>query len=128
MVNDARIPPHPDLADISLQQVLEALVDPVRRSILTQLAAAADDIKCGGFDLAVSTSTATHHFKVLREAGLIRQYYVGTSRLNTLRRDEVDRVFPGLIASIVAAEGQRGAGASATTRSGRSAKRTPSVA
>lgn len=109
-MNDARIPPHPDPGDIALQQVLEAIVDPVRRSIVTQLARSGDDIKCGGFDLAVSTSTATHHFKVLREAGLIRQYYLGTSRLNTLRRDEVDRVFPGLLDSIVAAEhGRQGA-------------------
>ncbi|MBB5835420.1 ArsR family transcriptional regulator [Kribbella italica] len=106
-MNDARIPPHPELGDIALQQVLEAIVDPVRRSIVTQLARSTDDIKCGGFDLAVSTSTATHHFKVLREAGLIRQYYLGTSRLNTLRREEVDRVFPGLLDSVVAAESRQ---------------------
>ncbi len=142
-MNDARIPPHPEVGDIALQQVLEALVDPVRRSIVTQLARSADDIKCGGFDLAVSTSTATHHFKVLREAGLIRQYYLGTSRLNTLRRDEVDRVFPGLLAAVVSAESGRpaqaddtsppdavavGAESLAKTRPGRSARRSPSVA
>ncbi|MEU3459284.1 helix-turn-helix transcriptional regulator [Streptomyces sp. NPDC006733] len=92
-----RTPTHPDVADVDLQQVLEALVDPVRRSIVTQLDAAGADIACGAFDIAVSKSTATHHFKVLREAGLIRQHYVGTSRMNTLRRTEMNAAFPGLL-------------------------------
>lgn len=92
-----RTPPHPEVSQFGLQQVLEALVDPVRRSIVTQLDAAGEDIKCGGFDLPVSKSTATHHFTVLREAGLIRQYYVGTSRMNALRRPEMDEAFPGLL-------------------------------
>ncbi|MGV4980524.1 ArsR/SmtB family transcription factor [Streptomyces sp. NRAIS4] len=95
-----RIPPHPDPAAFDLQQVLEALVDPVRRSIVGQLDANGEDIACGGFDMAVSKSTATHHFKVLREAGLIRQYYVGTSRMNALRRAEMDQAFPGLLDAV----------------------------
>ncbi|MFD0683706.1 ArsR/SmtB family transcription factor [Actinomadura fibrosa] len=103
-MDDDRNPHHPDVRTITLQQVLEALVDPVRRSIVTQLCASPVDLKCGGFNLSVSNSTATHHFRVLREAGLIRQYYVGTSRMNTLRRDEFDEVFPGLLDTIVAAE------------------------
>ncbi|MEO3886475.1 helix-turn-helix transcriptional regulator [Nonomuraea sp. B5E05] len=95
-----RTPPHPEVGQFDLQRVLEALVDPVRRSIVAQLDAAGEDIACGAFDIAVSKSTATHHFKVLREAGLIRQYYVGTSRMNTLRRAEMDGVFPGLLDAI----------------------------
>ncbi|MET7329693.1 helix-turn-helix transcriptional regulator [Nonomuraea sp. NPDC005650] len=93
----ARTPPHPEVSQFGLQQVLEALVDPVRRSIVTQLDASGEDIKCGDFDIPVSKSTATHHFNVLREAGLIRQYYVGTSRMNTLRRADMDEAFPGLL-------------------------------
>ncbi|MDT0345371.1 ArsR/SmtB family transcription factor [Streptomyces litchfieldiae] len=99
-----RVPPHPDMRTITLQRVLEALVDPVRRSIVTQLCAAATDVKCGGFDLPVSKSTATHHFRILREAGLIRQYYVGTARMNALRREEFEEVFPGLLDAVVAAD------------------------
>jgi DNA-binding transcriptional ArsR family regulator len=99
-----RIPQHPDVRTITLQQVLEALVDPVRRSIVTQLCDAPADLRCGAFDLPVSNSTATHHFRVLREAGLIRQYYVGTSRMNALRRDEIDEVFPGLLDAVVTAD------------------------
>lgn len=98
-----RIPPHPDVAAVPLQAVLEALVDPVRRSIVTQLADATADIRCGDFDLPVSKSTATHHFRILREAGLIRQHYAGTSRMNTLRRTEVDAAFPGLLTALVRA-------------------------
>jgi DNA-binding transcriptional ArsR family regulator len=68
-----------------------------------QLAARAEDVACGGFDLAVSKSTATHHFRVLREAGLIRQYYAGTSRMNSLRREEFDAAFPGLLEAVLRA-------------------------
>ncbi|GGK74857.1 ArsR/SmtB family transcription factor [Streptomyces flaveus] len=99
-----RTPSHPQVSQFSLQQVLEAVVDPVRRSIVTQLDAAGEDIACGAFDISVSKSTATHHFKVLREAGLIRQYYVGTSRMNALRRTEMDRTFPGLLDAVTTAQ------------------------
>lgn len=95
-----RVPVHPEIGDVSLQQVLEALVDPVRRGIVRELYATAEDRACGTFDLAVSKSTATHHFNVLREAGLIRQRYVGTSRMNTLRRDEIEEIFPGLLEAV----------------------------
>jgi DNA-binding transcriptional ArsR family regulator len=97
-----RTAPHPEVSQVDLQQLLEALVDPVRRSIVTQLATADEDIRCGGFDIPVSKSTATHHFNVLREAGLIRQYYVGTSRMNALRRAELDEAFPGLLDAVTA--------------------------
>ncbi|GLW10141.1 transcriptional regulator [Microtetraspora sp. NBRC 13810] len=97
-----RTPPHPDVSQFDLQLVLEALVDPVRRSIVSQLDAAGEDRACGSFDMPVSKSTATHHFKVLREAGLIRQYYVGTSRMNALRRAEMDEAFPGLLDALTA--------------------------
>ncbi|WP_433323069.1 ArsR/SmtB family transcription factor [Spirillospora sp. CA-294931] len=101
-----RVPPHPDIETIGLQQVLEALVDPVRRGIVGELYASGRDMKCGTFDLPVSKSTATHHFHVLREAGLIRQYYVGTSRMNTLRRDEIEAAFPGLLRALLSPPAQ----------------------
>ncbi|WP_059010959.1 ArsR/SmtB family transcription factor [Streptomyces specialis] len=101
---DARIPEHPEPHEITLQAVLEALVDPVRRSIAAQLHRAGEDISCGKFDLPVARSTATHHFGVLREAGVIRQYYVGTSRMNTLRADDLNSRFPGLLDACLQAE------------------------
>ena len=94
---------HPSLDEISLQQVLEALVDPVRRSVVRQLAEADGDLSCGTFDLPVSRSTSTHHFNVLREAGLLHQYYVGTTKMNSLRRAEMERRFPGVLDSLLAA-------------------------
>ncbi|MER6689245.1 ArsR/SmtB family transcription factor [Streptomyces minutiscleroticus] len=96
-----RITDHPDTDAITLQGVLDALVDPVRRSIVRQLAQAFDDLACGAFGISVSRSTGTHHFKVLRQAGVIRQYYIGTSRMNTLRTDDLEHLFPGLLPSII---------------------------
>ena len=98
-----RITDHPDIEEVTLQDVLEALVDPVRRSIVRQLANAPNDMACGTFDIAVTRSTGTHHFRVLRHAGIIRQYYVGTSKMNTLLRDNLERAFPGLLSAIVRA-------------------------
>jgi len=95
---------HPELDEIELQAVLHALSDPVRLRIVAGLARA-DDRSCGSFALPVTKSTCTHHFKVLREAGIIRQRQAGTARLNTLRREELDARFPGLLATILAAAG-----------------------
>ncbi|MET8945754.1 ArsR family transcriptional regulator [Streptomyces sp. NPDC004542] len=94
---------HPDLAQVSLQQVLEALVDPVRRTVVAQLAGAGEDLSCGAFVAPVSPSTLTHHFNVLREAGVIRQYYVGTTKMNALRTEELEKRFPGLPSAVLAA-------------------------
>ncbi len=101
---DGRVPAHPDPAAIDLQQVLDALVDPVRRLIVRELHAAGQALSCGTIDLPVSKSTATHHFHVLREAGLIRQYYIGTSRMNELRGDEFEQAFPGLLPALRASD------------------------
>ncbi|OPX11776.1 helix-turn-helix transcriptional regulator [Mycobacterium sp. AT1] len=91
----------PSSGELDLQRLLEAVVDPVRRSIVVQLAARGEDVKCGDFDLPVARSTATHHFNVLRDAGLIAQYYQGTAHMNTLRRDDLDIAFPGLLDALL---------------------------
>ncbi len=95
---------HPDADDVSLDAVLAALADPVRRTILAQLARGHHDQACLAFDLPVSKSTSTHHFRVLREAGLITQRYEGTAILNALRTDDVETRFPGLVSSVIEAE------------------------
>ena len=95
---------HPELDQVELPAVLHALSDPVRLRIVSGLARG-DDRTCGSFELPVTKSTCTHHFKVLREAGIIRQRAVGTARLNTLRREELDARFPGLLATILDAAG-----------------------
>jgi DNA-binding transcriptional ArsR family regulator len=93
---------HPARDELELPAVLHALSDPVRLRIVAALAGG-DEQSCGSFDLPVTKSTCTHHFKVLREAGVIQQRQEGTSRLNTLRRDDLDARFPGLLATVVAA-------------------------
>ncbi|MEV6930774.1 helix-turn-helix transcriptional regulator [Dactylosporangium sp. NPDC051485] len=95
---------HPGPDEFSLQRLLEALVDPVRRAAVCQLAQAGRDMSCGAFDMPVSRSTATHHFSVLREAGVIHQYYVGTMKMNGLRTAELEARFPGLLQTLISAE------------------------
>jgi DNA-binding transcriptional ArsR family regulator len=77
---------------------LGAVGDPVRRSILRQLAAKPDwAITCGEFDLPVGKTTSSHHFAVLRSVGLLEQRDDGTRRRNRLCREEFDQRFPGLL-------------------------------
>lgn len=92
---------HPDPAEIELTAVLAALSDPIRLDIVRQLAAAGEERTCGSFGLPVAKSTATHHFRVLREAGLLESREEGTRKFNSLRRAELDRRFPGLLDSIL---------------------------
>jgi DNA-binding transcriptional ArsR family regulator len=87
--------------DIELVEVLEAVADPVRLEILGALAG--EERACGSFPLPVNDSTRSHHFKVLREAGITRTRVVGTQRLVSLRRDDLDARFPGLLDAVLAA-------------------------
>ena len=94
-------PFHPATESLDLPTVLHALSDPQRLQIVRELSADAEPRPCGGFDLSVSKSTCTHHFRVLREAGVIEQRQLGTSRLNSLRRDDLDARFPGLLDAVL---------------------------
>jgi DNA-binding transcriptional ArsR family regulator len=99
---------HADPADVALQDALDAVADPVRRSILRELSTEPDFTRaCGTFDLPVSKATASHHFAVLRSAGLLEQLDKGPRRFNRLRRAEFDAQFPGLLA-LVLSEGVSG--------------------
>ncbi len=93
----------PNKQDIRLEVVLHALADPIRMQIVSQLAHSEIEMSCSCFNLPISKSTITHHFKVLREAGIISQYYKGTSRLSVLRTKELEALFPGLLESILKA-------------------------
>jgi DNA-binding transcriptional ArsR family regulator len=94
--------PQPTRDELELAAVLHALSDPVRLRIVAGLAGG-EGRACGSFELPVTKSTCTHHFKVLREAGVIEQRSEGTRRVNTLRRDDLDARFPGVLATILAA-------------------------
>lgn len=92
----------PDAAAFDFPKVLAAVADPIRLSIVKQLAEAPQELSCGAIDLPIKASTATHHFTALRQAGVLHQYYVGTSRMNVLRSDELERVYPGFLSAVVA--------------------------
>ncbi|MDX6589741.1 MAG: hypothetical protein QOI84_1015 [Solirubrobacterales bacterium] len=92
---------HPDASEIDLSAVLHALSDPQRREIVRELAASQEPRPCGSFAPGITKSTRTHHFRVLREAGLIEQRKVGTSKFSVLRRADLDSRFPGLLDSVL---------------------------
>ena len=98
----------PHLDDLTLAIVMAALSDPVRVEIVRQLAAAGERT-CGTFDLGISKATRSHHFRVLREAGITLTRPEGTHRFVSLRRDDLDDRFPGLLdAVLTAAEREAG--------------------
>jgi DNA-binding transcriptional ArsR family regulator len=88
--------------ELELSAVLHALSDPMRLRIVRGLAEEGDQA-CKAFDLPIVKSTCAHHFRVLRESGVIRQRVVGTTRINSLRRNELDARFPGLLDSVLGA-------------------------
>ena len=93
---------HPSRDELELAAVLHALSDQQRLAIVGRLAEREEACACGSFGLDVTKSTLTHHFRVLREAGVIRQESHGTAKLNTLRREDLDARFPGLLDAVLA--------------------------
>jgi DNA-binding transcriptional ArsR family regulator len=94
---------HPATAEIELTAVLHALSDPVRMQIVRELDLDPTPRPCGSFALGVTKSTSTHHFRVLREAGIVSQQPMGTCKLTALRRDDLDERFPGLLDAVLGA-------------------------
>jgi DNA-binding transcriptional ArsR family regulator len=92
---------HPAKEALALPAILHALSDPHRLRVVRILAESTTPRRCGSFGLSVTKSTATHHFRVLRDAGLIEQHEDGTARMNSLRRDDLDERFPGLLDAIL---------------------------
>ncbi|HVV09067.1 helix-turn-helix transcriptional regulator [Amycolatopsis sp.] len=89
--------PHPALADVGLDNVLAALSDPSRRRIVLELVHGDETERaCASFELPRAKSTRTYHWRVLREAGLIRQRDAGNGTFVRLREDFGER-FPGLL-------------------------------
>ena len=93
---------HPSCNEMTLATVMDALSDPVRVAIVRALAADGE-IACGTLDLGVSPATRSHHFRVLREAGVTLTRPEGTHRFVSLRRNDLDDRFPGLLDAVLAA-------------------------
>lgn len=93
-------PFHPHRKEIDLASVLVALGDPVRLKIVARLAQTGES-PCGALGIEMPKSTVSHHFKILREAGIVRVRMEGTSRHLSLRRDDLAARFPGLLDAVL---------------------------
>lgn len=92
---------HPSLNEFALERVLYALSDPLRLDIVRHLQRVGE-ASCGELDGGRPKSSVSHHFRVLRDAGLIYTHNVGTTHINVLRRDDLQARFPGLLSAILA--------------------------
>lgn len=94
--------PHPAVADIRLPEVMHAFADPVRLELVRRLAESTDENCVGVADgITIHKSTVSHHFRVLREAGVTSTRVEGRSRYVVLRREALDERFPGLLDSVL---------------------------
>lgn len=87
---------HPDIEDIDLFEVLSALADPIRQQIVVTVLRY-PGISCGRIELGIAKSSMSHHYRVLREAGVLHQADRGTNRASEVRRADLDRRYPGLM-------------------------------
>lgn len=99
---------HPDKKDISLPGVLYALGDPIRLEIVRHLAKEGEQpcaAVCDALGIAIAKSTMSHHFRVLREAGVTCCRKEGTQHLNQIRREDLDARFPDLLEAVLGCVG-----------------------
>ena len=99
-------PVHTDPDEVSVLTALSAVADPVRVQLIRELAGSADWTRsCGSFDVPVGKAALSHHFSVLRGAGLVEQRDQGPKRVNRLRREEFEARFPGLLDLLLRGDG-----------------------
>ncbi len=92
---------HPNLKDISLEQVFKALGDPVRLAAVKEILECNEEEKaCGTYTYTVTKATFSHHLQILREAGILRMRLEGTRKYTSIRIDELNKRFPGLLEMI----------------------------
>lgn len=98
---------HPSIEDVSVEAILHALADPVRVAIYARIIGSQCPQSCSALmtvtAVDVPKSTLSQHFKVLREAGLIRSERRGVEMQNASRYAEVESRFPGLIPAVMSA-------------------------
>ncbi|MFB7718194.1 ArsR/SmtB family transcription factor [Nocardia sp. NPDC056100] len=97
---------HPTIDAIDLLSVLNALADPIRLAIVVKLADETEH-PCTGFDFGVTAASMSHHFRVLREAGISITRQEGKYRWLSLRRADLDSRFPGLLDALLRAAHNR---------------------
>jgi DNA-binding transcriptional ArsR family regulator len=119
---------HPSIEDVTVENILHALSDPVRVAIFSQIVGSGCPQNCSDFlnigEKSIPKSTLSQHFKALREAGLIRGERKGVEMRNTSRCAEIDQRFPGLIKAIVKAHNVQLEGNAGKRKAGRRKART----
>lgn len=95
---------HPLISSITLPVVMQALSDPCRIAIIRELIIQNRPLACNEVPLDVSKATRSHHFEVLRNAGLISTEVEGTKCMSSLRKGELDKKYPGLLQLVLRAE------------------------
>lgn len=95
---------HPAKEDITLEGVLAALADPIRLAIVKALLEQDNQSCCRAASCTeIAKSTLSHHFRILREAGVVRTTKKGVENLNTVRVGELNERFPGLLRTVMKA-------------------------
>jgi DNA-binding transcriptional ArsR family regulator len=93
---------YPEREDITIYGILAALSDPTRLEIVRQLAERVERCPFEFLDIT-SKQNLSHHFKVLRESGLVKARYEGRNKYVWLRRELIDEMFPGLLDGLLRA-------------------------
>jgi DNA-binding transcriptional ArsR family regulator len=91
----------PPIESVDVTAVLFALSDPARLAIVRQLMTPVSEVTCQSVGADMPKSTRSHHLKVLREAGVTRMEPRGRESLLTLRREELDSRWPGLLGAVL---------------------------
>jgi DNA-binding transcriptional ArsR family regulator len=92
---------HPPIESLDVTAVLFALSDPARLAIVRQLSAPVGEATCQSVALDMPKSTRSHHLKVLREAGIVNMEPRGREKVITLRRDDLESRWPGLLGAVL---------------------------
>jgi len=92
---------HPTIDQVELTDIMYALADPTRLEIVTLLAKAGRKLTCGEIDLNRPKSSMSHHFKILRSAGLVETLIEGTEHMNSLRLEEIEQKYPGVLNAVI---------------------------
>ena len=90
--------PHPASESLDLATIMRTVGDPVRLAIV-RLLADQRPRPCGEIStvMGIPNSTSSYHLRLLREAGITRTTAAGTQRVISLRRDDLEERFPGLV-------------------------------
>ncbi|TQS44032.1 ArsR/SmtB family transcription factor [Cryptosporangium phraense] len=101
----SRTLPEPSVDDLDLTAILGALADPARRTMMTAMYRGPEPFDCSAntwcADLDITPPTVSHHFRMLREAGLTRTVVEGRGRTITVRREDLEKRFPGLLSAVL---------------------------